>query len=255
MPLQSLATSGLVDQVVDAMLTLIREEGLGPGDILPSQASLIAELDIGRTTMREAIQHLVALGAIEVRPGKRMVVGSAIGHGQWRSAAELERCLRHAALSEIAEVRDLLEPEVAALAARRGTEPEICQLEGIVERMRGSIESASVVELNVAFHCAVGQATHNEALAHILEVVMDMLSPLQDELAQRLRERVPQYESDVEHLPILEALRQGDSVKARRAMRDHIRIFNEFVTDLYGPLRNGERPSCRGRPKKGEAEA
>ena len=241
---KSLARSGLVDQAVDAVLVIIAEQGLRPGDHLPSQADLISQLGIGRTSLREAIQRLVALGAITVTPGKRMAVGPMIRRNRHATAAELESSLRHAALKELAEVRDLIEPEAAALAAQRIDDDLVRRIEGIVDDMRASKNPATDFHLNTQFHAAIAEATQNEALRHILQVVADMLSPLQRDMYERSLEN---YRADQEHLPILQALRDRDADRARKAMHDHIGIFSRFVASNYATPPNGEPTASQAR--------
>lgn len=233
---KSLARAGLVAQAVDAILAIIAEQGLRPGDHLPSQADLISQLGIGRTSLREAIQRLVALGAITVTPGKRMAVGPMIRRNRHATAAELEASLRHAALQELAEVRDLIEPELAALAAQRIEDDLLRRLEGIVDDMKASPDPATAFQLNTQFHATIAEATQNEALRHILQVVADMLSPLQRDMYERSLEN---YRADQEHLPILQALQDRDADKARKAMHDHIGIFSRFVASNYARPSNG----------------
>ena len=234
---RSLARTSLVDQVVDAILVMIAEQGLKPGDYLPSQADLITQLGIGRTSLREAVQRLVVLGAVTVTPGKRMAVGPMIRHNRHVTAAELEASLRHAALKELAEVRDLIEPEAAALAAQRITDELVLRIEGIVDKMKVSESPATDFNLNLQFHATIAEATQNEALRHILQVVADMLSPLQRHMYERALEN---YRADQEHLPILQALKDGDADGARKAMHDHIGIFSRFVASNYATFSNTE---------------
>ena len=234
---KSLARAGLVDQAVDAILVIIAEQGLRPGDHLPSQADLIRQLGIGRTSLREAIQRLVALGAIVVTPGKRMTVGPMIRRNRHATAADLEASLRHAALQELAEVRDLIEPEAAALAAQRIDDDLILRIEAIVDEMKLSQDPAAAFHLNAQFHATIAEATQNEALRHILQVVADMLSPLQRHMYERSHEN---YRADQEHLPILQALKVRDANKARKAMHDHIGIFSRFVASNYARPSNCE---------------
>lgn len=245
---KSLARAGLVDQAVDAILVIIADQGLKPGDHLPSQADLMSQLGIGRTSLREAIQRLVALGAITVTPGKRMAVGPMIQRSRQATAAELEASLRHAALQELAEVRDLIEPEAAALAARRIEDDLVLRLERIVDEMKATEDAAIAFHLNAQFHATIAEATMNEALRHILQVVADMLSPLQRHMYERSLEN---YRADQEHLPILQALKARDADGAREAMHDHIGIFSRFVASNYAKPAKGERAPAQSRGAKG----
>ncbi|WP_420642538.1 FadR/GntR family transcriptional regulator [Candidatus Leptofilum sp.] len=237
---KSLARAGLVDQAVDAILVMIAEQGLQPGDHLPSQADLMEQLGIGRTSLREAIQRLVVLGAVTVTSGKRMSVGPMIRSNRPATAAELEASMRHAALRELTEVRDLLEPQAAALAAQRITDDLVLRLENIVDEMKVSKDSATDFHLNTQFHATIAEATQNEALQHILKVVADMLAPLQGHMYERALEN---YRADQEHLPILQALKNRDPDKARKAMHDHIGIFSRFVASNYANPSNSEPDS------------
>lgn len=239
---KSLARAGLVDQAVDTILVIIAEQGLKPGDHLPSQADLREQLGIGRTSLREAIQRLVALGAITVAPGKRMSVGPMIRRNRQATAAELEACLRHAALQDLAEARDLIEPEAAALAARRISDDLVHRIEGIVDEMKASTDPASAFQRNAQFHATIAEATQNEALRHILQVLADLLSPLQRHMYERSMEN---YQADQEHLPILQALSARDAEGARKAMHDHIGIFSRFVASNYATHSLGEKVACQ----------
>ncbi|WP_420631414.1 FadR/GntR family transcriptional regulator [Candidatus Leptofilum sp.] len=237
---KSLARTGLVDQAVDAILAMIAEQGLKPGDFLPSQADLMQQFGIGRTSLREAIQRLVVLGAVTVTSGKRMSVGPMIRSNRPATAAELEASLRHAALRELTEVRDLLEPQAAALAAQRITDDLVLRLENIVDEMKMPKDSATDFHLNTQFHATIAEATQNEALQHILKVVADMLAPLQGHMYERALEN---YRADQEHLPILQALKDRDPDKARKAMHDHIGIFSKFVSSNYATPSNSKMDS------------
>jgi len=243
---KSLARAGLVDQAVDAILVIIAEGGLRPGDHLPSQADLIKQLGIGRTSLREAIQRLVALGAITVTPGKRMAVGPMIRRNRHATAAELEASLRHAALQELAEVRDLIEPEAAALAAQRIEDDLVLRIEAIVDEMRRSKDPATDFHLNAQFHAAIAEATRNGDVRNILQVVDDMLWPLQHQMYERSLE---DYRADQERLPILLALKDRDADRARKAMHDHIGIFSRFVASNYATPSESETapPNLVGR--------
>jgi GntR family transcriptional repressor for pyruvate dehydrogenase complex len=166
-----------------------------------------------------------------------MSVGPMIRRNRLATAAELEASLKHAALQELAEVRDLIEPEAAALAAQRITDDLVLRIEGIVDEMKVSEDPATAFHLNTQFHATIAEATQNEALRHILQIVADMLSPLQRHMYERALEN---YRADQEHLPILQALKHRDADRARKAMHDHIGIFSRFVASNYATPSNGE---------------
>ncbi|MGH7919787.1 MAG: FadR/GntR family transcriptional regulator, partial [Candidatus Dormibacteraceae bacterium] len=148
----------LVDQVIDALTGGIIAGDTPIGTRLPPESALTRQLGVGRSTLREAVRILAHQGVLEVRQGDGTYVRGT-------PLEPLERRLRRAALTEIVEVRHLLEVGAAELAARRATTQQLGALEAALEaRGRGGPE---FVTHDLAFHRAVVEAAQNAVLSEL----------------------------------------------------------------------------------------
>jgi DNA-binding FadR family transcriptional regulator len=223
----------IVESVTQAILQLIPAEGLQPGDELPAQSVLERELGVSRNSVREACQRLVALGAVEMQPGRRMTVGEAVGRVTASSDIHsLESTLQDRALADILELRCLLEPEVAALATQRATDGQIQDLEAILGKMRAARSPRRAWRLSFSFHRALAACSGNDAAAEFITWIEHTTTEVYPDIYQHWRETNP-GDSDVgEHYEIYLAVKQRDSEKVRQLMRQHIcRVSEIFLGD------------------------
>ena len=193
---------------------LIRQGELRPGDRLPPERELAEQMQVSRTVVREALRVMEQRGLVASRPG----AGTFIAAG---SAEGLARALTQLALEDAFEVRILLEPPIAALAAQRATAGDIAQLEVALQEQARQVERGqSAAAADAAFHSGLAEATHNRALRRLGAALMEELAPSRDERLQTShRARL----SLLSHRRILAAVKAGAPAEARRAMEDHIR--------------------------------
>lgn len=208
----------LSEEVARALLREIRERGLTRGARIPSERQLMARLGVGRSTIREVVNGLAILGALEIRHGQgAFVLDPEAGVGaQHRIAAALARGVTH----DLFEAGRLVEAYTARMAAGRRTDHDLAEMAEILERHEQAIaERASVAERAVGFHVRLGWAAGNEVLAQTVECV-----------AQLLHERWPALEvmagyrewELVEHRSILAAVAGADSECAAERMTAHL---------------------------------
>ena len=208
-------------QVAEQLLALIRDGRYRPGDRLPTERELCARLGVGRSTVREAMRWLVVAGVVDVRPGRGAVVTS-VSPDRVAVDAAISAVLDREALEELAEVRRILEPEVAALAAERATAEERAQVDeqaSALEGVAAPLEEERFIAADLAFHAAVARASHNVVLERMMRSVQDLLWA-----SRRRTIRVPgAVERAVAgHRRVAEAVVRGDPEAARQAMRAHL---------------------------------
>jgi GntR family transcriptional repressor for pyruvate dehydrogenase complex len=215
--------------VLDQMLTEIREGRIKPGERLPSERLLMASFAVGRSTVREALQGLVTLGLVTNRQGRGAIVTTqAVSPlSMLRRSPDLEQ-LNKRALLDLLEVREALEGKAAEFAARRATGDDIAEL----ERQHGAVErevraERSYFRPNTLFHKAIATAAHNPVLAESIDL---LVGQVRDYRERMMREVPLMPRRDVrEHLAILTAIRRGDPDRAREAMVTHIRSFARII--------------------------
>ena len=214
-----LARRGFTSDSISAVKGMVLDGRLRPGDRLPSERALSEALGVSRPTVREAIRSLQAMNIVETRRGSGTFVSSL-------SVEELLRPLQFAlalsdfALEHLFEVRLMLEPGAAALAAERAEEVELRRLQGCL--LRGSsvdLSADDLVALDIELHEEIATAAHNPLLERLLASI--------SELAQKSRLYTVQLpgvaaQTADEHGDIVQAIRARDPGRARLAMTAHI---------------------------------
>ncbi len=205
--------------VVSQIERRILDKELKPGDRLPNESELAKQFGVSRTVIREAIMMLRQARLVEVRHG----VGTFITEPLPEHASEQLTQLfyrQNKSIWEVHEVRRILEPELAAIAAERISREDLAELKGILTQMQESCDNAErFVELDQAFHNAIAAATQNAMFSLILMPVMNII--LEN---RKLGSIVPgaMEQTVVDHDAVVKAIEAKDPMKARLAMIEHL---------------------------------
>jgi GntR family transcriptional regulator, transcriptional repressor for pyruvate dehydrogenase complex len=226
-PLTSLRRSPLVDLAVSQLREQVLSGQWPVGSRLPAETELAQRLEVGRSTIREAIRALVHAGLLETRQGSGTYVRSVTPGADW------EPRLRRAAVLEVYEVREALEVQAARLAARRRTETDIAALRAcLAERERVRADVASFVEADLDFHRAVVAAAHNPLLAEMFDSFAAVLREAL--IAVRSDQHVRDTGADAAHARLTAAIEAGDAAAAAEATHDHIDPTAANLRSLIG---------------------
>lgn len=224
--LHAIKKTRIHEEVVTQIHDLIREGRLKAGDQLPSERELSETFQVSRTSVREALRALETKGLIISRTG----MGNFVADLPIESLiAPLAKLLieEKTALADIFELRKLIEPHIAALAAERATKVDIERMKGILEKQGHAVSRGETgVDADAELHFAIGQATQNQALEKLVSGLMEILSHSREESLQTLDRRKASIES---HRKILAAIEQHDGTKAQEAMFHHIEQVEENV--------------------------
>ena len=211
---------GLHRDLVDNLGRQIIKGVIRPGEPFPNEADLSAELNVSRTVVREAMKVLASKGLVSTRPkiGTRVMPRSRwnlidpdVLHWQFGDAAD-EGLLR-----ELSEVRLIVEPGAAALAAARRTEEDLRNIARLLEMMGRSVGDADAyIHADLEFHSAVLGAAHNDLLARMADTIVEALTA-----SRRVTVRVPGGPSKAKqnHVDVVAAIAKGDSAGASGAMQ------------------------------------
>ncbi len=172
--IHSIKRRRLHEDIVQQFHTLIRQGALKHGDRLPSERDLAEQFQVSRSSVREAIRSLELQGLVVSRRGS----GTFINTEDLDSVVALVAATLNTSedrLGDIFEMRHLLEPAIAALAAQRATTEEVERMRQILEDQRRQIKVGETgVESDTAFHFALASATHNSALVKVVSAVEDI---------------------------------------------------------------------------------
>ena len=215
-------TERLYEQIVNQIEQRIIAGDLKVGDQLPPENELAEQFRVSRTAVREAIKALREKRLIEIRLGKGTFITNAAPETMRRSLGLIMKfgAANANGSSHLVEVREILEPEIAALAATRITEEYISTMEQAVATMDTALDNVDVfVEADLDFHLALAEATQNPIIPILMDSIIDML--------REQRKRTGFVSGGLErgqshHQKILRAVIQRDSQAARQAMQDHL---------------------------------
>ena len=187
---ETLQGQRLHESIVQRFHALIRQGTLVHGARLPSERVLAEQLKVGRSSVREAIRTLERQGLVATKHGS----GTFINTQNLDAVASLMSSTLGSEddlLRDIFEVRHLLEPQIAALAAQRATPEDIARLGSILEeQQRQILEGETGVDADTEFHFALATATQNAALVKVVSAVEDVLRRSRDQsLQEPLRNR------------------------------------------------------------------
>ncbi len=246
------ALRGLHGQTVETIGSRIISGHYAPGTSLPPE-ELEQEFGISKTVLREALRVLAAKGLVDARQRRGTVVRP---RSSWRLLdADLLRWQGGepdaAFLENLAEVRAIVEPAGARLAASRRTDDDLDALRQALQAMAdAATDAAAVVESDLAFHRALLDAAHNELLSR-MEVVIEAGLRARDVMVHS-GEHWP--DSVPVHRAIIDAIEAGDGAAAAAAVEALLEQASVDAAQLDGP--KATRPSAaarRSRAKRGPA--
>jgi GntR family transcriptional repressor for pyruvate dehydrogenase complex len=221
-------------QVVNHITALIEKGTLKPGDKIPPERELARSLKISRASLRAGLGYLAAMGVMKVRHG----VGAFVADGPaelGKASLSLMGLLHGFQSWQMFEARLILESNLAALAAERGTEEHYTALAEEVAEIFAFVDNpADFLIHDVLFHRIVAQASGNPILAALMETVT---SSMYDRRSKTVGRSIDLRESAEMHREIFRAIRARNPQEARRLMEQHLRLA-QIAQDM-------ERPSPR----------
>ena len=245
MDLEPVKSIRIYEDIVRQVKALIGDGRLTSGDRLPPERELAERFRVSRTSVREALRSLQSRGLIEIRAGEGAFVCDVSVEALIEPLA-LVILPHREAVRELFEARTLLEPAIAALAARRASREEIAEMDRIlIEQAREVASGRTGMAQDSALHAAIANAAHNRAIVRIVNALVDLLGQSREEsLLIRGRPR----RSHQDHRRILGAIRRRDENGARRAMLTHLTAVERLVlgnADAAPATGRSHRPANR----------
>lgn len=228
------APRGTVTQrAIERIKAMIGEGLLEPGQRLPTERELAAQLGISRSSMREAIRALTVLGVLEARHGSGIYVTQLQAGDLLETFGVVADLSRGSRLVELLEVRRILESTAAALAAARITPEQLALVEEHLAGMNATDDPEEILAHDLAFHRVVAAAAGNETLAAILEGLSSRT--FRARVWRGHREEDAYARTRREHAAIHRALRARDPEAARAAAAAHVGEVEESLRARLSP--------------------
>lgn len=202
----------LGEKTAQMLLEMIQKEGFGPGDKLPTEAELVESLGVGRNTVREALRILMSRNIVTIRQGsgtfiseKKGVVDDPLGFSMMEDRRRLTE--------DLIQVRLMLEPQLAALAAQNAAEEDLQKLEQIKEELEDLIRQRK----DSQFHEQIANCSHNQIMTNLVPVITEGVRMF----AVSVQET--EYEQTLSsHRRIFEAIRDRRGEDAKMEMYFHL---------------------------------
>lgn len=209
----------LSDSIADTLLSMIVvDKKFRPGDKLPNENDLSMELNISRTTLREAIRILAAGNVVEIKRGKGTFVREDFTDPSMENLSNLTVAKVDA--EDLYEMRLIFEPEAAYYAAKRSTESELKKILSLGEKIECCIqEGKDRTEVEQEFHKAIARASHNEFMNRLMPIIYKAIDK-GVVLSEAKKEAVEDTISD--HRMLMNFIKDKNAEGARYAMKIHI---------------------------------
>ena len=208
----------LAQTVAEAIRASIVQKGLAAGTQLPTEGELMAQYDVGRSTIREAMKQLQAENIVEIRRGLGSFVADRMGLSRDPLGLGFEEQSR--VLRELMEVRLLLEPGIAGEAALRRNEDDLSKMETSILHMMEAYQAGKDYQsFDYDFHLAMAESLRNSVLRRMYPVIFEAIA--------QGYERTAHVHGSFEvalnyHRDILSAIRDQDASAASGFTRRHI---------------------------------
>jgi DNA-binding FadR family transcriptional regulator len=206
------------DLVAQRLSAYITEQGLKPGDRLPSETALAASFGVSRLSLREATKALEFLGIVEAKPGRGLSVGQT-NLERMTGYLEFHPSLREAPRQELIGTRVVIETGVLPYVAQRmQSDPAIyASLAEIIARTRRTRSLSARVELDIAFHRRLVEASGLSPLLTFSDLLAAFFRRFRESLSKA------DWQSGIEcHQRVIDALRAGQVAAARDELQQHI---------------------------------
>ncbi len=233
-------TLRLYEQIVQQIEESVLNGSLKPGDQLPAERELAQRLGVSRTAVREAVKTLREKGLVEAYSGRGTFITNGTSQAARQSFDLMVKIGQQEGSPHLAELRLILEPGIAALAAVRAKEDDLSGMRDAVAVMdRSQKDPAAYIEADLDFHLALAEAAANPLILSLIDSIVGLLRE------QRIKifnvEGGPQR-GQFHHKRILEAVERHDAEMARSAMRSHLEQVRQ---DSQAP--SSSRSSAQGK--------
>lgn len=246
---EGIASTRLSDAVAERIGAAILGGTLKPGDPLPAEGRLASAFGVSKPVAREAVRQLAAMGVIQVQHGK-------VARVQRPDAAPLGRYFRFVAcgsregLAEAVEMRRILEPPIARLAAQRAGADDIARLHAILARLKASLRQVEAwIRADLDFHQTLADACGNRLLRLQLAGLRPVLQEILELFNARPRPLHSWQQTYERHARIVAAVEAHDGDAAFAAMVHHFEAADAAIREIFPHAAQAAEPPRKGRAR------
>ncbi|MCM0756155.1 FadR family transcriptional regulator [Desulfovibrio aminophilus] len=211
--------------VIDRIKQALINDELKPGDYLPSESELTRNLGVGKSSVREAIKMLQAMGILEVRRGQGTRIREHPSEDALNSMV-FQMILAKGITKDMLDLRKMFEPAYTVMAMARATEEDIREIRQALETFEKAVtENRQSSSDDLAFHMAILRATHNPLVIRVGETMMELF----DASIETSMRTLPEVALK-DHKAIFEAFIEKDEAAVREAIRVSSKSWETSLT-------------------------
>jgi len=221
----------IYEEIISRIRTMVEKGDLTAGDRLPSERELSTSLRVSRPSVREALKTLETQGFLEIRQGEGTYI-SRKHIGQFGEPLAANILTEKEYQIQILEMRRLVEPQIASLAAEKATRDKMYRMEMTLRFQKEKVRKGETgADLDKIFHYIIAEASKNGLLIRIIDIATDLFS----ENRKRYLHFAQRPETSIRHhRKILNAITAGDCELAANSMKDHLdNIHETLFTEPY----------------------
>ena len=227
------SAKSLVEQISERIIQLIMDNDWQVGDKLPNEYDLADMLNVGRSTIREVIKALVSRNVLEIRRGAGTFISQKCGIADDPLGLTFVKDKFKLAL-DLLEVRFMIEPSIASIAAIKATDEEIEEMSSLCNEIDSLIlKNEPYLEKDIEFHTAIAKSSKNLVMVNLIPIINSSIAIFIDITNQKLRN-----ETIETHREILNSIKKHDSNGAHDAMLLHL-VYNR--RNIKGVIEKGKR--------------
>ncbi len=220
-------TLTVADAIVEKLLGYISSGKLTWGEQLPAQRELARKLDVGVSSVREALQVLQAMGFVEVRRGEGTYVTE---HPSVPISKSIVRTMyQDTSVQDLMELREVLDTGLAVLAAKKATEDDIQLMDSCLRDLDSScdVDPVKAADSDLRFHIALAESVRNPLLNQFSTAVRESYAKFLGEVAHTSR-------GAILHRKVLDAIATREPLGARDAMIELLKHTREvYLKEHY----------------------
>jgi GntR family transcriptional repressor for pyruvate dehydrogenase complex len=226
------AMETLTDRVFGALKRIVNDKDSKPGARLPSELEMAGRFGVSRTVIREAVSRLKSEGLVESRQGRGVFVRDRNMHAPFRIDPSLMDSIE--SVLQVVELRQSLEGEIAALAAKRRTREQMAAIRRALKKIETDEQAGGDgVEADLAFHRRIAEAAGNPHFLALIEFLLNFLIE-STRTARSCKEGRDTFLQEVreEHQRIAEAISRRDSEATHLAARRHMELASRRLGSI-----------------------
>jgi GntR family transcriptional repressor for pyruvate dehydrogenase complex len=217
----------LSEKAAEQIIRFIQESRMQKGDRLPNEKNFVDQLNVSRSTIREAMRTLSSRGIVVIRQGSGTYISNLPGVAEDPLGLQFKYD-KSKVLTDLLELRFMMEPAIASYSAERACKEEVEEIMRLARMVSARIRAGeSHIEADVAFHCKVAQSTGNDILNVLFPEIVKGIRLFTTLLGDRIIQGVV-----TDHEKIAIAISTGDSEGAYDAMRVHLER-NKYAIEDY----------------------